>query len=138
MFGYAAPAGAPLFGGPEWQEVQLKAASGEAATWHVWQAGPDLTVGANSSWQVEQPFVKVAGVAWKCVLSKNGTSWLAPPLPGPPAWQASAPQVAVKQVGPVAPGGSAWSVAPWQDAVAQEAVPFAIANARWSTCQLAG
>jgi hypothetical protein len=55
MFGYAAPAGAPLSGGTVWQEVQLTAVSGEAATWHVWQTGPDFTVGAETSWQVMQP-----------------------------------------------------------------------------------
>ena len=54
MFGYAAPAGAPLFGGNAWQEVQLNAVSGEAATWHVWQTGPDFTVGAETSWQALQ------------------------------------------------------------------------------------
>jgi hypothetical protein len=40
MFGYAAPAGPKLVGGFAWQEVQLIAVSGEAATWHVWQTGP--------------------------------------------------------------------------------------------------
>jgi hypothetical protein len=44
--GYAAPTG-----GLAWQEVQLGDVSGDAAMWHVWQAGPDFTVGAETSWQ---------------------------------------------------------------------------------------
>jgi hypothetical protein len=50
MFGYAAPAG-----GLAWQEVQFRDVSGEAATWHVWQTGPDFVDGAETSWQVMQP-----------------------------------------------------------------------------------
>jgi len=49
MFAYAAPAGAPPFGGLAWQEVQLAAASGEAATWHVWHTGPAFADGAETS-----------------------------------------------------------------------------------------
>jgi len=54
MFGYAAPAGAPLSGGAAWQEVQFSDVSGDAETWHVWQAGPGFTVGAETSWQALQ------------------------------------------------------------------------------------
>jgi hypothetical protein len=49
MFGYAAPAGAPLFGGPAWQEVQFRDVSGDAATWHVWQTGPTFVDGMETS-----------------------------------------------------------------------------------------
>jgi hypothetical protein len=49
MFGYTDPAGAPPFGGLAWHEVQLAAASGEAATWHVWQTGPAFVDGAVTS-----------------------------------------------------------------------------------------
>jgi hypothetical protein len=49
MFAYAAPAGAPPSGGLEWQEAQLAAASGEAATWHVWQTGPAFADGVETS-----------------------------------------------------------------------------------------
>jgi hypothetical protein len=49
MFAYAAPAGAKLFGALAWQEVQLAAVSGEAATWHVWQTGPAFADGAETS-----------------------------------------------------------------------------------------
>jgi hypothetical protein len=56
MFGYAAPAGAPPLGGLAWQEVQLAAVSGEAATWHVWQGGPTFVDGGEvgTSWQALQ------------------------------------------------------------------------------------
>jgi hypothetical protein len=54
MLGYAAPAGARLFGGEAWQEVQLRAVSGDAATWHVWHGGPVFVDGAETSWQVLQ------------------------------------------------------------------------------------
>ena len=49
MFAYTAPAGAPPFGGLAWQEVQLAAVSGEAATWQVWQTGPTFVDGAETS-----------------------------------------------------------------------------------------
>jgi hypothetical protein len=49
MFGYTAPAGPKLVGGLAWQEVQLTAVSGEAATWHVWQTGPAFADGAETS-----------------------------------------------------------------------------------------
>jgi hypothetical protein len=62
MFGYAAPAGAEPFGGSAWQEVQFNAVSGEAAWWHVTQTGPDLAVGAETSWQVAQLPVNVDAV----------------------------------------------------------------------------
>jgi len=62
MFGYAAPAGAPLSGGTAWQEVQLMAVSGEAATWHVWHTGPDFVEGAETSWQELQLPGNVADV----------------------------------------------------------------------------
>jgi hypothetical protein len=52
MFGYA---GAPADGGLAWQEVQLAASSGEAATWHVWQTGPDFVEVAETSWQSMHP-----------------------------------------------------------------------------------
>ena len=42
---------------------------------------------------------------------------------GPPAWQASAPHVALKQDGPEASGGSARSVGPWQPETAQVQTP---------------
>jgi hypothetical protein len=51
MFAYTAPAGAAPFGGLAWQEVQLAAVSGDAATWHVWQTGPAFVDGAETSWQ---------------------------------------------------------------------------------------
>jgi hypothetical protein len=54
MFAYAAPAGAPPFGGLAWQEVQLTAVRGEAPTWHDWQTGPAFVDGAETSWQVRQ------------------------------------------------------------------------------------
>jgi len=38
MFAYTAPAGATPFGGLAWQEVQLRAVSGDA-TWHVVHSG---------------------------------------------------------------------------------------------------
>jgi hypothetical protein len=60
MFAYAAPA--PPFGGLAWQEVQLAAASGEAATWHVWQTGPTFVDGAEMSWQTLQLAGNVAEV----------------------------------------------------------------------------
>jgi hypothetical protein len=49
MFAYTAPAGAAPSGGLAWQEVQFAAASGEAATWHVWQTGPTFVDGAETS-----------------------------------------------------------------------------------------
>jgi hypothetical protein len=59
MFAYTAPAGAPLFSGLPlpWQELQFAAASGEAATWHVWQAGPIFVDGGEvgMSWQLMHP-----------------------------------------------------------------------------------
>jgi hypothetical protein len=54
MFGYAVPAGARPSGGTAWQEVQLAAASGDAATWHAWQTGPAFADGAETSWQGPQ------------------------------------------------------------------------------------
>jgi hypothetical protein len=60
--GYAAPAGAPPDGGLKWQEVQVSAVSGDAATWHVWQTGPTFTDGAETSWQALQPAGNVAAV----------------------------------------------------------------------------
>jgi hypothetical protein len=62
MFAYTAPAGAPPFGGLAWQEVQLTAVSGEAATWQVWQTGPDFEDGAETSWQPPQLAVNVPDV----------------------------------------------------------------------------
>jgi hypothetical protein len=60
MFAYAAPV--PPFGGLAWQEVQLAAVSGEAATWHVWQTGPAFVDGAETSWQPPQLPVNVVEV----------------------------------------------------------------------------
>ena len=60
MFAYAAPV--PPVGGLAWQEVQLAAVSGEAATWHVWQTGPAFADGAETSWQPPQFPVNVVEV----------------------------------------------------------------------------
>jgi hypothetical protein len=62
MFAYTAPA--PPFGGLAWQEVQLSAVSGDAATWHVWQAGPTFVDGGEvgTSWQTLQLAGNVAEV----------------------------------------------------------------------------
>jgi hypothetical protein len=79
MFGYAAPAGAPLVGGLAWHEVQLAAASGDAATWHDWQTGPDFSVGAETSWQAPQFAGNVAAVTAKWELSLYGTGCGAAP-----------------------------------------------------------
>jgi hypothetical protein len=65
MFGYAVPAGAASSGGLAWQEVQLSEVSGDAATWHVWQTGPDFTDGAETSWQALQFAGNVAAVSVK-------------------------------------------------------------------------
>ena len=97
MFGYAAPAGAPLSGGTVWQEVQLTAVSGEAATWHVWQTGPDFVEGAETSWQAPQFAGNVAAVSVKWEASLYGTACGAPP---PPLWQ----RVLLKQPGGVPAG----------------------------------
>jgi hypothetical protein len=48
-----------------WQEVQLSEVSGDAATWHVWQTGPDFTDGAETSWQALQFAGNVAAVSVK-------------------------------------------------------------------------
>ena len=45
---------APPTGGLVWQEVQVAAASGEAATWHDRQTGPVFEDGAETSWQALQ------------------------------------------------------------------------------------
>jgi hypothetical protein len=63
--GYAVPAGAASSGGLAWQEVQLSEVSGDAATWHVWQTGPDFTDGAETSWQALQFAGNVAAVSVK-------------------------------------------------------------------------
>src|SRR5512132_1080210 len=81
MLGYAAPAGGPPSGGPAWQEVQVSDVSGDAATWHVWQAGPDFAVGAETSWQPPQFAGNVAAVSPKWVTLLNGTGCGAPPGP---------------------------------------------------------
>jgi hypothetical protein len=95
--GYAV---APADGGLAWQEVQLSDASGDAATWHVWQAGPDFTVGAETSWQALQFAGNVAAVSVKWELSLNGTGCGAPL---PPLWH----RVLLKQPGGVPAGAGA-------------------------------
>jgi len=92
MSGYAAPDGWPA-----WQDVQLSDASGDAATWQVWQAGPDFTVGAETSWQAPQFAGNVAAVSVKWELSLNGTGCGAPL---PPLWH----RVLLKQPGGVPAG----------------------------------
>jgi len=56
MFGYAAPAGAPEFGGLAWQEVQFNAVSGESATWHVLQGfgSGGFTGAPETAWHAPQ------------------------------------------------------------------------------------
>jgi hypothetical protein len=104
MFGYAVPAGAPLSGGLAWQEVQLSEVSGDAATWHVWQTGPDFTDGAETSWQALQFAGNVAAVSVKWALSLNGTGCGAPL---PPSWH----KVLLKHPGsvPAGAGVGGWS-----------------------------
>jgi hypothetical protein len=96
MFGYAAPAGAPPFGGPAWQEVQFVAVSGDPAAWHVPQAGPTFVDGAERSWQALQLAGNVAAVTVKWELSLYGIGCGAPPAP----WH----RVLLKQSGGVPAG----------------------------------
>jgi hypothetical protein len=79
MFGYAAPAGAPLSGGSAWQEVQSRDVSGDAATWQVWQTGPTFVDGAETSWQAPQFAGNVAAVSVKWEFSLYGTGCGATP-----------------------------------------------------------
>jgi len=80
MLGYAAPAGAPPDGGLAWQEVQLSAVSGDAATWHVAHSGAletgDVPV---TAWQIPQFGVNVAEVIEVWVVALTGTAWATSP-----------------------------------------------------------
>ena len=100
MFGYAAPAGAPLFGGFAWHEVQFRDVSGEAATWHVVHSGAPGTGDVPvTAWQLPQFAVNVVLSTEKWAVVLNGTGCGAPV---PPLWH----RVLLKQSG-VAPGAGA-------------------------------
>jgi hypothetical protein len=51
-----------LFGGLAWHDVQLRAASGEAARWQTVQVGPTLVTEPVSKWQGPQAPLNVVDV----------------------------------------------------------------------------